>query len=212
MSGDETVAAWQRLEAKGIKIRSRALMTTLFARLFLGDLFIHGIGGGKYDELTDEIIRRFYHIEPPGYMILSGTLHLPLPAFPNRPEDCRQLARQLRDLHWNPQRHLNDRLQKQRVEDVRELVTQKIEWIERQPADSLRRRQRFEVLRQLTEKLRPVVSDKEQSLQEERAQCRRKVQANRLLQNREFAFCLHPEETLRPFCTQFLHPSVVSSP
>ena len=55
--GEQAVAAWQRLEIKGIKIRSRALMTTLFARLFLGDLFIHGIGGG-FDPLDPVVLRQ----------------------------------------------------------------------------------------------------------------------------------------------------------
>ena len=40
----------RELESSGLKVRSRALTNTLFARLFLCDLFIHGIGGGKYDE------------------------------------------------------------------------------------------------------------------------------------------------------------------
>jgi hypothetical protein len=62
----------------GVKIRSRALVTTLWARLVLGDLFIHGIGGGNYDLVTDRIIERFFHRTPPGFMILSATLHLPI--------------------------------------------------------------------------------------------------------------------------------------
>src|SRR5262249_31945028 len=66
------VAAWQGLERQGFKVRSRALVNTLYARLFLGDLFVHGIGGAKYDELTDEIIRRFYSFEPPGYLVFSA--------------------------------------------------------------------------------------------------------------------------------------------
>ncbi|HEY1861452.1 MAG TPA: hypothetical protein VGG61_13915, partial [Gemmataceae bacterium] len=54
------VDQWKKLEGQGYKVRSRALTNTLYARLFVADLFIHGIGGGRYDELTDEISRRFY--------------------------------------------------------------------------------------------------------------------------------------------------------
>ena len=53
------------LAARSIRLRTRALTTTLFSRFLLGDLFIHGIGGAKYDELGDEIARRFFGIEPP---------------------------------------------------------------------------------------------------------------------------------------------------
>ena len=51
----------------------------MYARLFLADLFIHGIGGAKYDELTDELMRRFFKIEPPEFLTLTGTLLLPFP-------------------------------------------------------------------------------------------------------------------------------------
>src|SRR5262249_37092291 len=86
------VDAFCRLERRGLKVRSRALTNTLFARLFLADLFIHGIGGAKYDELTDDIIRRFYGLAPPAYMVLSATLRLPLPMFQATPEQCRRQA------------------------------------------------------------------------------------------------------------------------
>src|SRR6185312_5325259 len=88
------------------RIRPRALTLTLFARLCLGDLFIHGIGGGKYDEATDAIIRDYFGIEPPGYQVLSATLHLPLEGFAAAPADRERAERLVRDLHWNPQRHV----------------------------------------------------------------------------------------------------------
>ena len=45
------------LAGQSVRLRTRALTTTLFSRFLLGDLFIHGIGGSKYDELGDEIAR-----------------------------------------------------------------------------------------------------------------------------------------------------------
>ena len=42
------------------------LTLTLFTRLGFADGFIHGIGGGKYDEVTDDIVRRFFRLDPPG--------------------------------------------------------------------------------------------------------------------------------------------------
>jgi hypothetical protein len=212
---ESAVAGWQQFEAQGFKIRSRALITTLYARMFLGDVFIHGIGGGKYDELTDEIIRRFYHFEPPTYLVLSGTLHLPLSIFPAKPDECRRLARDLRDLHWNPQSYLNEKpharseLQQPNPE-LRELLAKKAEWIARQPADAPQRQERFQMLRQLTTALHAFGKEEEELLQGKLIRCRREVQANRILQGREYAFCLHPEETLRPFCTQFLEKPVIS--
>ena len=60
--------------ARGIKIRTRALATTLFARLLLSDLFLHGIGGAKYDQVTDDIARRFFGFSLPEFATASATL------------------------------------------------------------------------------------------------------------------------------------------
>lgn len=43
----------------GIKFRPKAIVNTMYSRMFFSDLFIHGIGGAKYDLVTDEIIREF---------------------------------------------------------------------------------------------------------------------------------------------------------
>ena len=66
------------LQRAGVRIRPRALVTTLWARLALGDLFIHGIGGAKYDCVTDRLIERFFGLTPPRFMVVSATLHLPI--------------------------------------------------------------------------------------------------------------------------------------
>ena len=58
----------------------------MFARYLLGDLFIHGIGGAKYDELGDAIAGEFFGIEPPSYLTLSMTLWLDLGTDPASPE------------------------------------------------------------------------------------------------------------------------------
>src|SRR5205085_12293648 len=61
----------------------------------------------KYDEVTDDIIRRFFDVAPPRFLVLSGTLHLPLPVFPVSRAQRARLARELRELRYNPQRHLD---------------------------------------------------------------------------------------------------------
>ena len=72
----------RELPALGVRLRTRALTTTMFARCLLGDLFIHGIGGAKYDELGDEISRGFFGVEPPAFLTLSLTLWPGLPDDP----------------------------------------------------------------------------------------------------------------------------------
>jgi len=200
---------WQELAAQGLKIRTRALTTTLYARLFLGDLFLHGIGGGIYDELTDELMRRFYGCEPPEYLVLSATRWLPLPRPTATPDDRRRLLHELRDVHYNPQRHL-DEIQSAAIPPAH-LVERKQEWIARQPAVSAERRERFRVLRALTEELRRPLGPREDHLRRQLHRCEQELRTRAVLERRDYSFCLFPESVLRPFCTQFLNEALEHS-
>jgi len=193
---------WVALERRGFKVRTRALTTTLFSRLFLADLFIHGIGGGKYDELTDDLLQAFYGLKPPGYMVLSATLHLPIPALPARPDDQLRLARLLRDLHYNPQRHLPENASP--GSRARDLSAEKQRWIDRSPEDAGGKRERFQVLRSLNLRLEPFVQEQEVATRDQLSEAHWQLHANAILQRRDYAFCLFPEEKLRPFCNRFL--------
>jgi hypothetical protein len=117
-------------------------------------------------------------------------------------DHCRTLARRLRDLEWNPQRHLWDGERANPA--VRDLVEQRQVWVARRPEERPQRRERFQRLRALNDLLRPWVAEQADGLEKELALCDRQLQANAVLQRRDYAFCLHPEATLRPFCTQFL--------
>jgi hypothetical protein len=196
------VRAFLDLGRQGLKVRSRALTNTMYARLFLCDLFIHGIGGGKYDEVTDAIIRRYYGVEPPAYLVLSATLLLPLPHYPARPDDCRRLKHEARDLFYNPQRHLDDGARSR--PEVAGLVARKQALIREEPADRRGRRQRFRQIREASELLRASVEGDLEAARAGEAECDAEVRANAVLRRRDYPFVLYPEETLRPFCEQFL--------
>ena len=57
-----------------VRIASRALSLTLFTRLICSDLFVHGIGGGHYDDVLDRLIRSYFGIEPPQFVVATATL------------------------------------------------------------------------------------------------------------------------------------------
>jgi hypothetical protein len=60
-----------------IRIAPRALTLTMFLRLFACDQWIHGIGGARYDQVTDEIIRDFFRLDPPAFGVTTATLYFP---------------------------------------------------------------------------------------------------------------------------------------
>ncbi len=194
------VRAFLDLGKQGFKVRSRALTNTLYARLFLCDLFIHGIGGGKYDEVNDTLIRRYYGIEPPAYLVLSATLLLPLPHSPAG--DCRRLHRQARDLFYNPQRHLEGECRSR--PEVAALVARREALVRGTPIDRQGRRERFRQIRAVNEELRATGEGKLAAVRRATADCEATERANAILERRDYPFVLYPERTLRPFCEQFL--------
>jgi hypothetical protein len=67
----------QWLRENHVRLSPRALMLTLFLRLVIADQFIHGIGGGRYDQVTDRLIMRHFGIAPPSFCVTTATLYFP---------------------------------------------------------------------------------------------------------------------------------------
>jgi len=54
----------------------RAVALTLFCRIFISDLMIHGTGGARYDQITDQLLERFFKYEAAPFSVASATLSL----------------------------------------------------------------------------------------------------------------------------------------
>jgi hypothetical protein len=191
IEGDSFRTAWVRLLADGWKFRPRALTLTLFTRLGFADGFIHGIGGGKYDEVTDEIIRRFFRIDPPGYAVVSATIRLPIHRFPSTTELLHQAERRIRDLEWNPQRF------PEANEQLPDLVRDKARLISAEPTGHADRRSWFRHLQQITRALRPAVAGPHDVAIHTIDRLRAGLAANDILASRDYAWPLFPEAVLR---------------
>lgn len=189
----DAVQAWRSLETQGYKVRSRALTTTMFVRVFLADVFVHGIGGGIYDELTDRIIERFFGFPAPGFLTVSATLLLPLPRFPQAAEQARELARLCRDLIFKPEIALEEGPASE------PLIRAKKDWIRRAAATHAERVERFEQIRainaQLALHVQPLIQETRMSMEA----CRQQSDWNAVAGRRDYAFCLYPEEMLKAF-------------
>jgi hypothetical protein len=186
------------LPAKRIRLRTRALTTTMFARLLLGDLFIHGIGGAKYDELGDEIVREFFHFEPPSFITLSLTAWLGLPLDPANPESLRQADHDLRDLNFNPDRHLAPELS----DSVHQWVERKREAIAAPVETRAQRVWRFHEIRRANEALQAAVSRERERVLSARAAVQAGVRRNHVAKSREYPFVVHSSDRLRATLVQ----------
>ncbi|MCS5641830.1 MAG: hypothetical protein NZ807_01045 [Dehalococcoidia bacterium] len=193
---DACVQQIQHWLAEGLRIRSRALITTMYSRLLLGDLFIHGIGGGKYDQVTDLIIQRFFGSLPPDVSIATATLQLPIPA-PDDPSDkIDTIKTDLRNIQFSPEKYIRKQqptnghrdnsvdvliAQKQELIDQHGFMECKHEWHQRVQAINHQLRQTIpNVPSQLVEQLQQLKIIKNNRL---------------LLTSRDFPFILFPQKT-----------------
>jgi hypothetical protein len=190
-SNEAAIEQLQQLREQGVKLRSRALTTTMFARLFLCDLFIHGIGGAKYDQLTDAIIRPFFERDAPAF--ITGTMTTKLPIEYRAVTDSELLANrlQLRELRFNPQRHLVST-----PENIA-LIDAKQQWIALRPVDD-QRGERYQRIAQLNDAMQPLVAQQRTELLRQREDLLKLSRIDKLLGSREYSFCLFPETRLRP--------------
>ena len=174
--GDVDRAAGQlaELAAGGLRLRTRALITTLFARLCLGDLFLHGIGGSKYDQVTDLLVHRFFGIKAPCYMTLTATLRLPVDGPRVTADDARQLDHQLRELTYHPERVLGTSVDGRAAE----LIRQKQAWIATAPTAE-NARQRCHQIRGANEALQPWLAAKRDELTMRRERLAGELRARR---------------------------------
>ena len=83
-------------------VAPKALALTLFARGFASDVFIHGVGGGGYDRVTDDVFRRYYGVEPPAFVVASITMYLALGAHVVSDDEVSAARDRLNRLEHNP--------------------------------------------------------------------------------------------------------------
>ena len=196
------VASLSELSGRGFRLRPRALTTTLFARVCLADLFVHGIGGAKYDWMTDRLCERLFGLIAPQFLTVSATLYLPLGTpFSTSEAELRDINHRIRDLAYNPDRHLNDRpaatdlgcRKKEMLASAKVLRTPRIRYAARLRPDQHRR------LEAIRSELRSHVATVRAEYEAARATIRSRLSANSSIRNREFSFVLYPEEQVKEF-------------
>ena len=191
--GDARSAASQLadLANRGAKIRTRALATTLFARLVLGDIFLHGIGGAKYDQVTNVIARDFFGFDLPEFAAVSATLRLPVHRIrPATHDDA--ITQTLRALRYHPEKYLvaNGKAADSNTKAAA-IVAEKRRWIDvaKTPANA---RERHLAISAANAALQPLVEGQRSQLMQRQETQDDERRAAAILDSREYSFCLYP--------------------
>jgi hypothetical protein len=206
ISADASPSRWvdalSRLEGHGLRLRPRAILTTLVARMIVADVFVHGIGGAAYDLLTDDIVRRLTGCDPPRHAVVTGTLRLPVdglfPGFASEDPAAAlaNLHRQIRDLQFHPERHLVPH--DAQPEPVRELMLHKRRWIETHPTPALAKR-RCREIRTTNDRLAFHTQGLRAGMLDRVGPLAAAVRARKVLRSREYPWCFFSEKALKSF-------------
>lgn len=191
--GDRDAAADVLVDSASpeFKLRPRALMTTMFARLLLSDLFLHGIGGGKYDQLADRIICKFFHVIPPALQVVSATVRLPgQDRDPELPKAMQTLQSRIRDTRYHGEIWVDSS-----GEENRQLLQRKRDLIEQIPPAGTRAAWHQE-LAAINLALAGKLQSQRQEMQAELQRLDLAASEEQILASRELSFCLYPLDEL----------------
>jgi hypothetical protein len=195
---EKNIARLKTLKESHSKIRPRAITTTIFSRLFFSDIFIHGIGGAKYDTITDEIIREFFRVDPPAFITISATLFLPLDTGNFDAKTLPVLQYQLKDMSYNPERYASGEIQDDRefIERVKE-KQRLIETIAVCRGDEKVRY--FNQIKELNKLNLNKIEGEFQKKQKELDVANINLTHNEVVRFREYPVCIYPMKALRDY-------------
>lgn len=172
------------LRQRNLRLAPRALTLTLFLRLFVADQFIHGIGGGRYDQVTDRLIHSHFGIEPPAFCVTTVTLYFPGAQGQKRVNLLPLLQEGRRIRHgsfWQEKRDLAARI----------------------ASLPRRSRQRRDLYYQMHDRLADAVSSRMHDWSARLDNATRQQTRQKTLFDRELFFALQPEERLRQTITHY---------
>jgi|GEM_PF-662702 len=189
------------LKEKGLKIRPKALMLTMYNRLFISDLFIHGLGGAKYEVVTDEIIKEFFKVEPPQFLVISCTLYLDFKSsFESSDFKISILKKKIRDLEFNPERYIDElSISEKEANQIKNLAKKKVELIKKIKGTlSPIEKQFFSVeIKDINNLIGEKVNPLKYKLSEELEEEEERIKQSKIYTFRKFPFCLFSVKTVQ---------------
>lgn len=202
-NSDSAVEQWIEELSRGSCLRPRALLTTMYARLVLSDLFVHGMGGARYDQLTDRIMVRFFGITAPPVVLATATMHLP---YAEVPQELTEASGQ-NALHWqqllrviqsNPEaglRQCSHDLPAEQIEELQRLQSYKQQLLMNIPPKG----QKWEWhtnMKQINERLSELAQPSVKKIQATLGHLQAVGELRGIVNSREYSFCLFPIETI----------------
>ena len=187
----DRAGAREALAGSGVLLAPRAATLTLFARGLLADLFIHGIGGDRYDRVTEGLAERWWGVRLPRHAVASLTMLLPLGVPVDAGARLSEVEHRLHRLAHNPDDALGEVEFETAAEErlARELAEEKRELVERISAPGADRKTLGMRIRVINEELARAVEPLAAEYRAEREQLVRQQAEAEVLTDRTYPFC-----------------------
>jgi len=184
-------AAVAALTRSGELFAPKALANTLFARVFVCDLMIHGVGGGRYDRVTDGVCRRYYGVEPPAFVVTSITMYLPLGAHIVTEDEVAAAKERLNRLEHNPDALLGevefDSPDEQRLAAA--LAAEKTSLVDAIASPDADKKALGQRIRQVNSELAKLLAPLRQEMADELEALETQFAASEIFTDRSYPFC-----------------------
>jgi len=171
----------------------RAVTLSLFFRWIGSDLFIHGTGGGRYDQITNQIGTHFFQAPPPEFKIITNTLSLPIDHLEKYKkikysQNIQQWNKKKREFWFNPEKQLPPD-QPLRVE-IEQTITELT-------VSSGSRKNIHENLEKLRSQARQLLQSRFQLMEGQKEKITRQSVARKVLNDRTFPYFFYGVNSLR---------------
>jgi len=159
------------------------------------------LGGAKYELVTDEIIREFFKVEPPHFLVASCTLHLNFKSSPEASDfKISALKKKTRDLEFNPERYVDElSLTKKEKNQIGKLAEKKTELIKKikKTLSPIAKRKISEEIKAINNFIVEKVSPLKYKLDKKMEKEEEKMKKSKVYTFREFPYCFFSAKTLR---------------
>lgn len=181
--GDELMSACRE---NGIWIWPRAVALSLMLRLFISDLFVHGIGGEHYDRITDRLIPQLYGIKPPLFVTASYTPAAPGMADPE--PGLVRLKEKLRDIKYHPENYLD------KTPEIEAALAEKQKLVNAIKVPGADKKSLSAKINEINAKLSDELSGKRAEVVREIEKVRAELDRYQTVSDRELPYFLYPPE------------------
>ena len=175
------------IDEEQINMRPKAVLLTLFIRLFFANMFVHGLIGAKYDEIADGIMEKYFRVKPPQYIAASLTLFPDFPVNRIQKNDIEKLKKIMRNIKFKPE-IFEDRVEGQESKKKFKILVEQKHKLLRQKPDKKGKGEHYRKVKTVTENLSNFLNNYFLEIRDQLRILEEKEQENQIVCYREFPY------------------------